>query len=205
MPSFLAVPAITSSTARTGPPELITRVDSGSVFSAMLTNPSVPANEDHVERNIGVLHPHRDRLLAMKVEQHAAPFRQFSPIHEAAGALLVVDRELHRKGVDAGLAGNLDGFVGGGGEPQAGRGGQNNKPRQADSARANHVETSEKREVSGKLDRAAPLRAALRPPSSLWVRVRSGPERSGRGAARRCRSAAASPCERRCPGCPRPA
>src|SRR5450830_468899 len=35
MPSLRAVPPITSSTARTGPPDGIIRVDSGSVFSAM--------------------------------------------------------------------------------------------------------------------------------------------------------------------------
>src|SRR5665811_2152387 len=34
-PSLRAVPPITSSTARTGPPDGIIRVDSGSVFSAM--------------------------------------------------------------------------------------------------------------------------------------------------------------------------
>ena len=36
MPSFLAVPPITSSTARTGPPEGTSASESGTLFSAML-------------------------------------------------------------------------------------------------------------------------------------------------------------------------
>src|SRR5216684_784858 len=34
-------------------------------------DPPVGADEDHVERDVGVLHPEAGRLLLMKVEQHA--------------------------------------------------------------------------------------------------------------------------------------
>src|SRR5919198_983565 len=80
-------------------------------------DPSVAADEDHVERNIGVLHPHRYFLLAHEVEQHPAAFRQFAPVHETAGALLVVDRELHRKDMNAVSADDLDRLFGAGRAP----------------------------------------------------------------------------------------
>src|SRR5262249_33656512 len=36
----------------------------------------VPPNEDHIEGNIGVLHPEARGLLVTKIEQHALSFRQ---------------------------------------------------------------------------------------------------------------------------------
>src|SRR6478672_962401 len=38
-------------------------------------NATVTADKNHVERNIGVLHPEADFLLPMEVEQHSLPFR----------------------------------------------------------------------------------------------------------------------------------
>ena len=108
MPSLRAVPPITSSTARTGPPEGTRRSDSGSVFSAMRRMRPSRADEDHVERDVGVVHPEGDRLLALEIEQHAAAFRQFLAEHQAALALGVVGGELDRKGVHAGLADDLE-------------------------------------------------------------------------------------------------
>src|SRR5262249_29878401 len=45
-------------------------------------DPSVSADEDHVERDVGVLHPEAGRLFLMEVEQHALPFRQLAAEHE---------------------------------------------------------------------------------------------------------------------------
>src|ERR1700692_658821 len=38
-------------------------------------DPAVGADEDHVERDVGVLHPHRHFLLWGEVEQHPLPVR----------------------------------------------------------------------------------------------------------------------------------
>src|SRR5262245_58989057 len=48
----------------------------------------VAADEDHVERDIGVLHPEAGRLFLMEVEQHALPFRQLAAEHESFRLLL---------------------------------------------------------------------------------------------------------------------
>ena len=97
---------MTSSTARTGPPDGTSRSDSGSVFSAMLRMRPSP-RMDHVERNIGIVHPEADRLLALEVEQHALAFRQLLAEHQAAGALGVIGCKLDGKGVDAGPSDDL--------------------------------------------------------------------------------------------------
>ena len=103
MPSLRAVPAITSSTARTGAAggNQAVRQRLGVLCDAH--DAAVAANEDHVERDVGVVHPERDRLVVLEVEQHAVAFRQLLAEHQAALALRVVDRELDREGVDAGL------------------------------------------------------------------------------------------------------
>ena len=77
---------MSSSTASTGSPEGMVRVESGSVFSAMRAIVPSGADEQHVERHVGVLHPHRDRLDPLEVEQHAAVGRQAAAVHEALGA-----------------------------------------------------------------------------------------------------------------------
>jgi len=46
------------------------------------------ADEDHIQRHVGVLHPEAGGLLAMEVEQHALPLRQLPPEHEAFRLLL---------------------------------------------------------------------------------------------------------------------
>src|ERR1700730_16172608 len=53
----------------------------GAVFDAH--DPTVAANEDHVERDIGVVHPERDRLVMLEIEQHALAFRQLLAEHQA--------------------------------------------------------------------------------------------------------------------------
>ena len=47
------------------------RSDRGSVSAAM-EDPAVLADEDHVERDVGVLHPHVHDFVAVEIEQHAA-------------------------------------------------------------------------------------------------------------------------------------
>jgi len=49
---------------------------------------------------------------------------------------------------------------------------------------------------------AIPSPGGSRPPSCPWSPARSAPAHIGRGAARSCRSAEASPCGRRCPAFP---
>src|SRR6478736_8190832 len=43
---------------------------------------AVGADKDHVERDVGVLHPHRDLLLRRKIEQHAFAVGQLFPVHQ---------------------------------------------------------------------------------------------------------------------------
>jgi hypothetical protein len=65
-------------------------------------------DEDHIEGNIGILHPERDRLLALEVEQHAAIRRHEPPIHQAFFTFGVVARHFDRKNVNAGRGGDLE-------------------------------------------------------------------------------------------------
>src|SRR5580700_1306452 len=37
-------------------------------------DPAVAANENHIQRNVGIVHPERDRLVMLEVEQHALTF-----------------------------------------------------------------------------------------------------------------------------------
>src|ERR1700730_14272663 len=71
-------------------------------------NPTIATDEDHIEWNVGILHPERRRLLAMEVEQHALSFRQLAPKHQALGLLLRGDRHLHPEGMHPALAHDLE-------------------------------------------------------------------------------------------------
>src|SRR5665647_1402300 len=68
---------------------------------------AVGADKDHVEGDVGILHPEADFLLVLEVEQHALPLGQFLPVHQTLRALGVVLGDLDRKGMHAGLAGDL--------------------------------------------------------------------------------------------------
>ena len=59
MPSRAATPPASSITALTGRPAVITSSDSGLVLAAIYDHAAVAGHEHHVERDIGVLHPHR--------------------------------------------------------------------------------------------------------------------------------------------------
>ena len=107
IPYFLAVPPITSSTPFASPPDAMILVDRGSVFSAIRRiRPSAP-NEDHVERDVGILHPHRHLLLGREIEQHPLPVRQFLAVHQAGGLFFLGRRYLDRKNLHAGFGGDL--------------------------------------------------------------------------------------------------
>ena len=69
---------------------------------------AVAADEDHVERDVGVLHPEAGRLFLMEVEQHALPFRQLATKHEPSRHLLRRRSHLDREDVHAALACDLE-------------------------------------------------------------------------------------------------
>src|SRR5262249_7320956 len=71
-------------------------------------DPSVATDEDHVERDIGILHPETGRLFLMKVEQHPLSFGELTPEHEPFGLLLRGGRRSDGKAVHATLAGDLE-------------------------------------------------------------------------------------------------
>jgi hypothetical protein len=73
---------------------------------------AVAADEDHVERNVGVVHPHLDDLIGLELEQHALSFGQRPAEHQPARALFVAHGEFHRENVHAGLADDFEGIVG---------------------------------------------------------------------------------------------
>src|ERR1043166_4754845 len=53
---------------------------------------SIAADENHVERNVGVVHPHLDDLIGLELEQHALAFRERAAEHQPAGPLFVGHR-----------------------------------------------------------------------------------------------------------------
>ena len=106
-----AVPAITSSTPRTGPADGTSASDSGVVFCAMLRMRPSASDENHIERDVGIAHPELHRLLGLKIEQHAVAFRQRLAEHQAARALGIVGGKLDREGMDAGTGHDLDGIL----------------------------------------------------------------------------------------------
>jgi hypothetical protein len=71
-------------------------------------NAAVAGNEDHIERDVGVVHPEGDRLLLFEVEQHAVPFGQFLAKHQTAGSLRLCGRKLNAKGVHAALGDDIE-------------------------------------------------------------------------------------------------
>src|SRR5580698_8023065 len=84
----------------------------GALFDAH--DPAVAANEDHIEGDVGIVHPERDRLVMLEVEQHALAFRQLLAEHQAAFAFRVIGRELDGEGVDPGSADDLNSILSGG-------------------------------------------------------------------------------------------
>ena len=64
---------------------------------------AVAGDEDHVERDVGVLHPEGDRAVALELEQHAAIHRHEAAIHQPPLARRRRRGDLDRKGVVAGL------------------------------------------------------------------------------------------------------
>src|SRR5438477_10327478 len=84
MPSLRAVPATTSSTARTGPPEGMSRSESGLVFSAMRKMRPSPVIKI-ISSDTYVLCIHKaHRLVLLDIEQHAVSVRQLLADHAAA-------------------------------------------------------------------------------------------------------------------------
>ena len=66
-----------------------------------LADRAVFANEQHIERDKGILHPHGDWRLNGKIKQHAAIARQIAPKHQAARALFHRPHDLDLKGFRA--------------------------------------------------------------------------------------------------------
>jgi hypothetical protein len=83
-------------------------------------NTAVTGDEDHVERNVGVVHPEGDRLILQEVEQHAATLRQFLAEHQTAGSLRFRGRKFDAERVHTALADDIERRVAGGVERQAG-------------------------------------------------------------------------------------
>ncbi len=109
-PIRAAVPALTSRTPMAGAPEGIIFSDNGSVFSASPTTLPALANENHVERQISVFHPHHHPPLGRKVEQHATLLRKKPAEHEAAFALRPAAHDFHGKFMDSAGGDNLKPF-----------------------------------------------------------------------------------------------
>src|SRR5437588_12053845 len=72
---------------------------------------SVAGDENHVERNIGIVHPELDRLLLLEIEQHAAALGQLLAEHQAHGALGSIGSKLNRKGMHAGARDDIYGIL----------------------------------------------------------------------------------------------
>jgi hypothetical protein len=68
----------------------------------------IAGDKNHVEGNIGVVHPELDRLVIVEIKQHAAPFRQLLAVHQADRALRAIGRKLNRERMHAGPGHNLD-------------------------------------------------------------------------------------------------
>ena len=74
----------------------------------------VAADEDHVEGDIGVLHPHEHGLFGLEIEQHAPVGGHEAAEHEAARALLIRAHDLDGERVTAAGGHDLKGLGGGG-------------------------------------------------------------------------------------------
>ena len=62
-------------------------------------NGSILADENHVERKIGVLHPHRDRFLFLIEEDHPLIVAKNAPEHQAHIAFLLLVGDFDRYGM----------------------------------------------------------------------------------------------------------
>jgi len=113
MPRSRAVPAMTSSTARTGAPEGISLSDIGSALSAIRTMRPSLRMKNQVERDVGVVHPERDRLIGKEVEKHALPLRQLLAVHQTALALRFGRGKLDVEGMHPRGTDNLKGALSG--------------------------------------------------------------------------------------------
>src|SRR5579885_106975 len=71
-------------------------------------NTSVAADKNHVERNVGVLHPEAHVLLLPEVEQHALPLRQMLAEHQSLFPRRLGVGNLHGEDVHARLAGDFE-------------------------------------------------------------------------------------------------
>jgi hypothetical protein len=78
-----------------------------------MRNAAIAPDKDHVERDVGVVHPEGDRLIALEIEQHALTLRQFLAEHQTAFALFVIAGKLDGEGMNAGLADDLEGCLSG--------------------------------------------------------------------------------------------
>src|SRR5829696_7349909 len=83
-------------------------------------NAAVPADENHVKRNVSVLHPEAELLVALEIEQHPLPLREGAAVHQAARLLVGGERQLYRESMYATLAGDLKRLQLGGAEPADG-------------------------------------------------------------------------------------
>jgi len=77
-------------------------------------NAAVTGNEDHVERNVGVVHPEGDRLILLEVEQHAVTLGQLFAKHQTAGPLRFGGRKFDAERVHTALADDIECRVAGG-------------------------------------------------------------------------------------------
>ena len=107
MPSLRAVPPITSRTARTGPPDGTSRSDKRLGVFGNPQDAAVVADKDHVERNVGVVHPERDRLIALE-NRTACRARPAIPC-ETSGRASARRRwsQVQRESMNSGLADDL--------------------------------------------------------------------------------------------------
>src|SRR5579871_2355275 len=64
-------------------------------------DPAIGPDEDHVERDVGVLHPHRHLLLRGKIEQHTLPLGKLLPVHQPGSLFFFRGRYLDREDVHA--------------------------------------------------------------------------------------------------------
>ena len=56
-------------------------------------DPAIGLDEQHVERQVGIAHPHGEHRIAIVDEQHAGIRAHFATKHQAARFLLTADRE----------------------------------------------------------------------------------------------------------------
>ena len=67
----------------------------------------IGSDENHIERNQGILHPHRDAALGFEVEQHTVTIGQFFAKHEPSLTFFVRGRNFNREDMDAAFADDL--------------------------------------------------------------------------------------------------